>query len=412
VFGPEGFQHIAGRDEVNSALQQMMASTGVMDQIIAGAVSTATVQRITQHLGNDPYLTRADGQPAQFAFSSSDNTAPEQLTLEYLQHKYGAVFDQIDSQFADYIRSFSGNSQQLMGEIGHFVAFLQGVSQSPIPGLDVESLRAMQREGEKLTDTFNSITAAWSQYVDLFYTDAEKQQMGMEMLQHQFEALGLEMPHTREEFRHLVDTIDHNSPLWRSLLDLAPAFAQLVPAIDAVGNALARVPGDSAFTFGHVGRTSGFTGSVDDGSTGGGGGSSFGGASTTDDLAGWLSSALTSNGSPLSPAEQLEAARQAWMAHPTAATSSTYIGLARQMYGSSSGYVDIFKNVYDTDAGLIGASDYNSRMEQIQTGIRDDTHQTTHTIGLILEQATATTTILQTIATRGTTTGTTTVELR
>jgi hypothetical protein len=40
-------------------------------------------------------------------------------------------------------------------------------------------------------------------------------------------ALGIEMPKTREEFRHLIDTTDHNSPLFRALLELAPAFADL-----------------------------------------------------------------------------------------------------------------------------------------------------------------------------------------
>jgi hypothetical protein len=71
--------------------------------------------------------------------------------------------------------------------------------------------------------------------------------------------------------------------------------------------------------------------------------------------------------SPLSPQEQLEVARQAWLANPTAATSGAYLSLARSLYGSTSAYGSIFHNVYDTDAGIVGAPDYNTRMEQIQS---------------------------------------------
>jgi hypothetical protein len=163
VFGPEGFQHIAGRDEVNSALQQMMASTGVMDQIIAGAVSTATVQRITQHLGNDPYLTRADGQPAQFAFSSrrqhrsrsssrsstcSTSTAPSSTD----RRTRSPISSAVTPATARACWPRSATSWRSC----------RALQDSPVPGLDMESLRAMQREGEKLTDTFNRITPAWS----------------------------------------------------------------------------------------------------------------------------------------------------------------------------------------------------------------------------------------------------------
>jgi hypothetical protein len=51
---------------------------------------------------------------------------------------------------------------------------MNALQDSPVPGLDIESLRAMQREGEKLSDTFNRIAAGWSDYVSNFYSADEQ----------------------------------------------------------------------------------------------------------------------------------------------------------------------------------------------------------------------------------------------
>jgi hypothetical protein len=352
-FGAEGFNFVQGQDATNRAMQAFFASTGGIDRQLAGGLTTDQIARITSNLGGS-YATRNDGQPSTFAFGEGDTTAAQQFTLEYLQKKYGTVFDEIDHTFADFIRNYTGDSAGLMQAIGEFAAVMGALQDSPVPGLSIESLRAMQREGEKLNDTFNAVTSAWSQYVDLFYTDAEKQQMGMEMLHHQFETLGVEMPKTREEFRHLIETTDHNSPLFRALLELAPAFADLVPAIndagDAVGgmiNGLARAMEgnplgrgtDSAFQFGHIPGgstgTSGTSGSAGTTGTSGIGETGTGTSTPPSDLPEWLAGALGGSTSPLSPAERLEALKQAWMANPTAATSSAYIAYAQQVYGST-----------------------------------------------------------------------------
>lgn len=237
VFGREGFESIQGNDSVNRSIQAFMAQSGAIDHIIAATLSAQQISTITANLAG-PYTTRNDGQPAQFAFGKDDNTAPAQLTLEYLQKKYGTVFDEIDSTFAQYIRSFTGDSGELMQAIGEFAGVMSALQDSPVPGLDIDALRAMQREGEKLSDTFNNVTKAWGTYVDLFYTDAEKHAMSLQMVQKQFEALGVAMPTTREAFRALVESVDQNSPLWRALIELAPAFSDLVPAVDQVSSAV------------------------------------------------------------------------------------------------------------------------------------------------------------------------------
>jgi hypothetical protein len=429
VFGPEGFQSIQGNDALNRQIQTFMASTGTIDTLIAGTLSAATIATITRNLGG-AYTTRNDGQPSQFAFGAGDETAGQQLTLEYLQKKYGTIFDQIDQTFADWIRSYTGDSGQLLQAIGDFAAVMNALQDSPIPGLDLESLRALQREGEKLSDTFNRVTGAWSTYVSLFYSQEEQHAMSMGMLQHQFEALGLVMPTTREGFRSLVESLEQGSPLWLAVIGMSQAFSDLVPAINSVADAAMTAEENFFSSLSHNGFSdtpwggTAFGGGSSSSSPSGGGGEPYGGAygpggalygggggygpgpgggepAAGSDLASWLAGALGSSLSTASPLERLEALRQAYMQDSTAASSNAYLSFAQQLYGSGSQYNDIFQSVYNRNAGLVGAPDYNARMVELQSSINGHSEQTsTNTsaipaIGVTLVQVLG---ILQTIA--------------
>lgn len=93
-------------------------------------------------------------------------------------------------------------------------------------------------------------------------------------------------------------------------------------------------------------------------------------------LGDYLSSLLVDkNLSPLSPLEQQEQARLTWVKDLQAASAgdvgayqrlqgdaSSLLGLARQNYGSSSQYVDLFKVVFDQMSILSGTPDFNTRM--------------------------------------------------
>jgi hypothetical protein len=273
-FGAEGFQSIQGSDAINRQIQAFFASTGAVDAIIASTLSATTIATITQNLGG-AYTQRNDGQPAQFAFGAGDDTAAQQLTLEYLQKKYGTIFDSIDKTFADFIRSYTGDSGDLLKEIDAFARLFQALSNSGVPGLDIDALRNMQQAGESLTDTFNAVAGSMSTYYQEFFSNSERHDAAMAGLTERFHDLGIEMPHTRAEFRSLVSSLDlatdSGAELWRKLIELAPAFAALIPPMEdiidlaaAVGNPLGRGGGTAnalgrgavgAFQFGHLGTT-------------------------------------------------------------------------------------------------------------------------------------------------------------
>lgn len=119
VFGKEGFSHIAGDDSLNKQIQAFMESTGAVDKILARGLSETQIQAIQKKLGTYG-ATRTDGQPGEFAFGKDDDTAGEQLTVEYLKTKYGAVFDELNSKIASNIRAFSGTSEELLKLINTF----------------------------------------------------------------------------------------------------------------------------------------------------------------------------------------------------------------------------------------------------------------------------------------------------
>jgi hypothetical protein len=123
--------------------------------MLAAHLTPEQIASITGNLGGS-YTRATTASRRTFAFGPGDSTAAQQFTLEYLQKKYGTIFDTIDKTFADFIRNYTGDSAGLMQAIGDFAAVMDALQDSPVPGLNIESLRAMQREGEKLNDTFNA----------------------------------------------------------------------------------------------------------------------------------------------------------------------------------------------------------------------------------------------------------------
>lgn len=240
-FGMEGFSQIAGNDATNRAIQAFMASTGKLDTSIAGHLTAEQIARITGNLGG-PYTTRNDGQPAQFAFGRGDETAAQQLTLEYLQKKYGTIFDEIDSGFAKFIRDYTGKSEDLLKEIGAFADLLNQLSAMNIKGLDITALRAMQAEGEKLGDTLTRIANQWAWFNDNFYTDAEKLQRAGDLVNTTFASLGIAVPDSLKAFRDLVNGLDLSTEagraMWNQLMAVAPAFLQVHNAAEQAAGAI------------------------------------------------------------------------------------------------------------------------------------------------------------------------------
>lgn len=233
VFGKEGFEYLAGNDATNRSIQAFMGSTGAIDRSLASRLPPAQIASITGRLTGS-YTTRNDGQPAEFAFGKDDATAAQQLTLEYLQKKYGTIFDEIDTTFADFIRGYTGKSEDLLTAIIEFAGVMDALDASGIKGLNIATLRAFKKEGEDLGDTFARIAKQWSTYQDLFYTDAEKIGLAQDSVNAVFSQLGIAVPGSMEEFRKLVEGLDLSTEagraLFEALMKIAPAFASVSSA--------------------------------------------------------------------------------------------------------------------------------------------------------------------------------------
>ncbi len=235
VFGREGFQYLAGDDTTNRAIQGFFASTRPIDEQLSGFLTSAQRAAITARLtAYNTSGTRADGQPAEFAFGKGDDTAGQQLTLEYLKQKYGAIFDEIDTEFAAFIRGYTGKSEDLLKAIGEFAGLLGALDGIGIPGLDIKALQGLKKAGEDITQTFTRVAAEWSAYQNAFLTDAEKLGLAQQQLAQGFEDLGIAVPKSKEEFKALVASIDLSTEagrtLFAALMKLAPGFAAVEDA--------------------------------------------------------------------------------------------------------------------------------------------------------------------------------------
>lgn len=240
IFGKEGFEYLAGNDATNRAIQAFMGSTGALDRGLASRLTPQQIASITGRL-TGVYNTRNDGQPAEFAFGKDDSTAAQQLTLEYLQRKYGTVFDEIDTTFAEFIRGYTGKSEDLLKAIIEFAGLMDALDASGIKGLNITTLRAFKREGEELGDTFARIAKQWATYQDLFYTDAEKIGLAQQSVNAVFSQLGIAVPGSMEEFRNLVEGLDLSTEAGRALFE---ALMQIAPAFASVSSAAASLLSD------------------------------------------------------------------------------------------------------------------------------------------------------------------------
>lgn len=237
VFGREGFQYLAGNDAVNRSIQSFFASTRPLDEQIARRLTSGQIASIQGRLSAyNTSGTRADGQPAEFAFGKGDDTAAAQLSLEYVKQKYGAIFDEIDTDFAAFIRGYTGKAEDLLKAIGDFAAVLDNLDAIGIPGLDLAALKGFQKQGEELGQTFARIAQQFSEYQNLFLTDSEKLSLVQKSVAEGFKELGIGIPKSTEEFKKLVAGLDLSTEegrkLFEGLMKLAPAFATVANAAD------------------------------------------------------------------------------------------------------------------------------------------------------------------------------------
>jgi hypothetical protein len=97
-----------------------------------------------------------------------------------------------------------------------------------------------------LADLFGGLdafTQASTAYYQAFYTEAERTATAERQLTAALQALGLQLPATREGFRALVEAQDLTTEAGRStyatLMQLSPAFAEFTAALEQLGSTVA-----------------------------------------------------------------------------------------------------------------------------------------------------------------------------
>lgn len=117
---------------------------------------------------------------------------------------------------------------------------LDGLATMNVKGLDIESLKAFQREGEAIGDTFARLANKWAYFNDNFFTDAEKLERSQKKLNDTFTDLNQAVPANIVEFRKLVEGCDLSTEagrkMWETLMDIAPTFLDVRNGLDGVGD--------------------------------------------------------------------------------------------------------------------------------------------------------------------------------
>jgi len=152
--------------------------------------------------------------------------------------------------FAEQIAPFAANGETAGQTLERLATSLTGVN--GVLGLLGQSLltvgAASGDAASKLLAQFGGLQnyqTIGAQYLQDYYSEAERTAMATKLLTEQFKGIGLAMPASREALRALID--DASTKLdteagrntYAALLQLSGAFAQVVPAVEAVADASA-----------------------------------------------------------------------------------------------------------------------------------------------------------------------------
>lgn len=234
-FGTEGF----ARNEAGGweHLTAFFDSFKDFDVKVAALLSSSQMAAAQASLASSPQR--------EFSFAPGDQNIGQQLTLEYLQSKYGTIFATIDSTFSDFIRNFKGTSEDLAKEIAAYVAVLETAGASGIKGLDIAALQGWQREGENLAQTLMRVMGTFTAFDEAFMSDAQKLERSQAAVIAVFAELGRAVPESSAEFYDLVHSIDVSTEAGRTLVErlmqIGPAFQtveqagrEMIASFDAI----------------------------------------------------------------------------------------------------------------------------------------------------------------------------------
>ena len=158
--------------------------------------------------------------------------------------------EQYDIALAELTDSFNDLGVQIPSTDDAFRTYIEGMDTSTDSSYELYlSLLELSTEFDKLTDTVDAMelaeleryNSAISSYIAGFYTDKEQYDIALESLTDSFDALGVQIPSTDEEFRDYMDAMalssGASSELYLSLLELSSEFDALTDSADALAEA-------------------------------------------------------------------------------------------------------------------------------------------------------------------------------
>ncbi|MFO0157459.1 MAG: hypothetical protein ACK51V_00305, partial [bacterium] len=115
-------------------------------------------------------------------------------------------------------------ANKLLSTATEYAAAIDALKAS-IKGLTIDGLLAMQVQGETLTQTFQRVASAFSNYENLFVPETERNQKLFDALTDKLKEQNALLPAPREGYRALVDSLDLSDAsqraLWQTLIDAA-----------------------------------------------------------------------------------------------------------------------------------------------------------------------------------------------
>jgi len=154
----------------------------------------------------------------------------------------------LEKPFADYLSQIdaysltSADAQAVLSTLDGLKSFSEAVKAMPFKGFaDLSAAAALGLA--KAAGGMDALVGSLTTYYQAFYSTGEQQKLALEQLTKQFTAVGVAMPDTKDGFRALMEGIDLTSEsgqkLYASLLQIAPAFAQVTDAMAAFGKRVA-----------------------------------------------------------------------------------------------------------------------------------------------------------------------------
>lgn len=229
--GPKWSENFAGRNAASDAIQAAYSSVREATAAMAEqlGLSGAAIRQFTQSIYIDGNGKSAD--QVQKELSDALNGANDSLARFALGT---TAYSRAGETAAQTLERLAGSLTGVNGVLGVLGQSLVSVS---VAGGDAASQLLAQFGG------LQQFQQAGAQYLQDYYSEAERTALATQQLTAQLGSVGLALPASRDAYRQLVEAQDLNTESGRkayaALLQLAPSFAQLVPAITDVGSAAA-----------------------------------------------------------------------------------------------------------------------------------------------------------------------------